>query len=38
MRPGGAGATADGGPSSMNWISNVVRPKIRNYFARRETP
>src|SRR5216684_2209742 len=22
----------------MNWISNVVRPKIRNYFARRETP
>jgi acetyl-CoA carboxylase carboxyl transferase subunit beta len=21
----------------MNWISNVVRPKIRNYFARRET-
>ncbi len=23
---------------AMNWISNVVRPKIRNYFARRETP
>ena len=22
----------------MNWISNVVRPKIRNYFARRESP
>jgi acetyl-CoA carboxylase carboxyl transferase subunit beta len=22
----------------MNWISNVVRPKIRNYFARRDTP
>jgi acetyl-CoA carboxylase carboxyl transferase subunit beta len=22
----------------MNWISNVVRPKIRNYFVRRETP
>jgi len=22
----------------MNWISNVVRPKIRNYFSRRETP
>jgi acetyl-CoA carboxylase carboxyl transferase subunit beta len=22
----------------MNWIANVVRPKIRNYFARRETP
>ena len=22
----------------MNWISNVVRPKIRNYFARREPP
>jgi acetyl-CoA carboxylase carboxyl transferase subunit beta len=22
----------------MNWISYVVRPKIRNYFARRETP
>src|SRR5512132_4430521 len=21
----------------MNWISNVVRPKIRNYFARRDT-
>ena len=23
---------------AMNWISNVVRPKIRNYFARRDTP
>jgi acetyl-CoA carboxylase carboxyl transferase subunit beta len=22
----------------MNWISNVVRPKIRNYFVRRDTP
>ena len=22
----------------MNWISNVVRPKIRNYFARRDSP
>ena len=22
----------------MNWISNVVRPKIRNFLARRETP
>src|SRR5205823_4231932 len=22
----------------MNWISNVVRPKIRNYFTRRDTP
>ena len=22
----------------MNWISNVVRPRIRNYFARRDTP
>jgi len=22
----------------MNWISNVVRPKIRSYFARRDTP
>jgi len=22
----------------MNWISNVVRPKIRSYFSRRETP
>jgi acetyl-CoA carboxylase carboxyl transferase subunit beta len=22
----------------MNWISNVVRPKVRNYFARRDTP
>jgi len=22
----------------VNWISNVVRPKIRDYFARRETP
>ena len=29
---GGAKAVA------MNWISNVVRPKIRNYFSRRETP
>src|SRR5262245_5740948 len=26
------------GKRSMNWISNVVRPKIRNYFVRRETP
>src|SRR5499426_292069 len=23
---------------TMNWISNVVRPKIRSYFSRRETP
>src|SRR5260370_9733504 len=22
----------------MNWISNVVRPKIRNFLNRRETP
>ena len=22
----------------MNWISNVVRPKIRNFLARRESP
>ena len=22
----------------MNWLTNVVRPKIRNYFARRDTP
>src|SRR5262249_49321299 len=24
--------------ADMNWISNVVRPKIRNYFVRRDTP
>src|SRR5204862_559514 len=23
---------------SMNWISNVVRPKIRNFLNRRDTP
>src|SRR4029077_2150372 len=36
--PGMTAEQSDSQSPAMNWISNVVRPKIRSFLNRRETP